>query len=99
MNNKYETNKASYRSCFDSKENSNNTLPLSIWRTAFASVLIETDESKMRQRISDACSAIQYRLNSPIEISVIERKSLRSAQDALAALLAVKPTFSLPAAS
>jgi hypothetical protein len=72
-----------YRSCFNLHGNPINTLVLSAWRTAFAAVLFETDKSKMTLVVSQAHAALAERLNSPVEISNIENKSMEAAQDSL----------------
>jgi hypothetical protein len=72
-----------YRSCFNLHGNPINTLVLSAWRTAFAAVLFETDKSRITLVVSSARAAIAERLNSPIEISGIENKSITAAQNEL----------------
>jgi len=57
--------KSLYRSCFNLNGNPPNTLVLSAWRTAFAAVLFETDESRMTLAVSNAHAAIAERLNGP----------------------------------
>jgi hypothetical protein len=63
-----------------------NSIPLSAWRTAYASALFETEQARMLSRIAEARSAIDERLQSPSEIGEIERKSIEAAQKGLAAL-------------
>jgi hypothetical protein len=63
-----------------------NNLPLSPWRTAYASAIFETDQGKISVRIAEALSAIEERLCVPAEISVVEQKSIEAARTALAAL-------------
>jgi hypothetical protein len=75
--------KTLYRSCFNLHGNPMNTLVLSVWRTAFAAVLFETDKSRVTLAISNAYAAIAERLNGQVEISVIENKSIIAAQNAL----------------
>ena len=72
-----------YRSCFNLHGNPMNTLVLSVWRTAFAAVLFETDKSRITLAISQAYAAIAERLNGQVEISGIENKSIIAAQNAL----------------
>ncbi len=70
-----------------SKEALVNNIPQSAWRTAYASALFETDQSKMPLRISDTRAAIAERLlNSPVEISGIEHKSIEAARQGLVTL-------------
>jgi hypothetical protein len=75
--------KTLYRSCFNLHGNPMNTLVLSVWRTAFAAVLFETDKSRITLAISQAYAAIAERLNGQVEISGIENKSIIAAQNAL----------------
>jgi hypothetical protein len=75
--------KTLYRSCFNLHGNPMNTLVLSVWRTAFAAVLFETDKSRITLAISNAYAAIAERLNGQVEISGIENKSIIAAQNAL----------------
>ena len=75
--------KSLYRSCFNLHGNPMNTLVLSVWRTAFAAVLFETDKSRITLAISNAYAAIAERLNGQVEISGIENKSIIAAQNAL----------------
>lgn len=72
-----------YRSCFNLNGNPVNTLVLSAWRTAFAAVLFETDESRITLAVSNAHAAIAERLNGPVEIRAIENKSITAAQNEL----------------
>jgi hypothetical protein len=81
--------KGLYRSCFNLNGNPPNTLVLSEWRTAFAAVLFETDESRMPLAVSDAYAAIAERLNGQVEISGIENKSIIAAQNALCKIAAM----------
>jgi hypothetical protein len=81
--------KSLYRSCFNLNGNPPNTLVLSAWRTAFAAVLFETDESRMTVAVSNAHAAIAERLNGPVEISGIEYKSILAAQNALCKIAAM----------
>ncbi len=81
--------KSLYRSCFNLNGNPLNTLVLSAWRTAFAAVLFETDESRMTLAVSNAHAAIAERLNGPVEISGIENKSILAAQNALCKIAAM----------
>jgi hypothetical protein len=81
--------KSLYRSCFNLNGNPPNTLVLSAWRTAFAAVLFETDESRMTLAVSNAHAAIAERLNGPVEISGIENKSIIAAQKALCRIAAL----------
>ena len=81
--------KGLYRSCFNLNGNPPNTLVLSAWRTAFAAVLFETDESRMTLAVSNAHAAIAERLNGPVEISGIENKSILAAQNALCKIAAM----------
>jgi hypothetical protein len=81
--------KSLYRSCFNLNGNPPNTLVLSAWRTAFAAVLFETDESRMTLAVSNAHAAIAERLNGPLEISGIENKSILAAQNALCKIAAM----------
>jgi hypothetical protein len=75
--------KSVYRRCFNLHGNPINTLVLSVWRTAFAAVLFETDKPRITLAVSNAYAAIAERLNSPVEIGGIESKSITAAQDAL----------------
>jgi hypothetical protein len=61
-----------------------NNLPLSSWRTAYASAIFETDQNKMPLRIAEALAAIEQRLRVPTDISPVEQKSIEAAQSALA---------------
>jgi len=63
-----------------------NSIPLSAWRTAYASALFETEQARMSNRITEARSAIEERLQTPSEIGAIERKSIEAAERSLAAL-------------
>ncbi len=81
--------KSLYCSCFNLNGNPPNTLVLSAWRTAFAAVLFETDESRMTLAVSNAHAAIAERLNGPVEISGIENKSILAAQNALCKIAAM----------
>jgi hypothetical protein len=63
-----------------------NSIPLSHWRTSFAAVLFETDQSRRKSRITDALGAIDERLQGLGEVVTIERKSIEAAQRSLAAL-------------
>ena len=81
--------KSLYRSCFNLNGNPPNTLVLSAWRTAFAAVLFERDESRMTLAVSDARAAIAERLNGSVEISGIESKSIIAAQNALCKIAAM----------
>jgi len=75
--------KGLYRSCFNLHGNPINTLSLSVWRTAFAEVLFETDKPRIMLAVSNAYVAIAERMNGPVEISGIENKSIIAAQNAL----------------
>ena len=75
--------KGLYRSCFNLHGNPMNNLVLSVWRAAFAAVLFETEKSRISLAVSNASAAIAERLNSPVEISGIENKSIIAAQNAL----------------
>ena len=75
--------KSLYRSCFNLHGNPINTLVLSVWRTAFAEVLFETDKPRIMLAVSNAYVAIAERVNGPAEISDIETKSIFAAQNAL----------------
>jgi len=85
------TPKALYRSCFNLHGNPTNTIALSAWRTAFAAVLFETDKSRMTLVVSQAHAALAERLNSQVEISGIETKSMQAAENALCKIAAVAP--------
>jgi hypothetical protein len=61
-----------------------NSFPLSQWRTSFASVLFETDQGRLKSRITDASGAIDERLRSLGGVGTIERKSIETAQRSLA---------------
>jgi len=63
-----------------------NLIPLSQWRTSFAAVLLETDQVRLKSRITDAVHAIDERLQSVGEVGTIERISIEAAQRSLAAL-------------
>lgn len=71
------------RSRFNLQGNPINALVLSAWRTAFAAMLFETDKSRMMLVVSQAHAALAERLNSQVEISDIEHKSIRAARNAL----------------
>jgi hypothetical protein len=70
------------------KEGPVNNIPLSRWRTDYASAVFETDQGRMSVRIAAALAAIEERKQSSPEISAIEQKSLEAAQKGLAALKA-----------
>src|SRR6185437_7883730 len=61
-----------------------NSIPLSEWRTCFAAVLFEADQTRFKSRIADALRAIDERLKSAEQIGTIERISIESAQRSLA---------------
>jgi hypothetical protein len=63
-----------------------NNLPLSSWRTAYASAIFETDQNKISLRVADAVAAIEERLRVPTDIGPVEQKSIEAAQSALATL-------------
>ena len=63
-----------------------NSIPLCEWRTFFAAVLFETDQVRLKSRITDAVRAIDERLQSVGEARGIERISLEAARRSLAAL-------------
>jgi hypothetical protein len=65
-----------------------NNIPLSRWRTDYASAVFETDQGRLSVRIAAALAAIEERKQSSPEISAIEQKSLEAAQKGLAALKA-----------
>jgi len=65
-----------------------NNLPLSRWRTAYVSALLETDRVQMPSRIAEALAAIEERFRSSLEIESIEHKSIDAARRALATLKA-----------
>jgi hypothetical protein len=65
-----------------------NNIPLSRWRTDYASAVFETDPGRLSVRIAAALAAIEERKQSSPEISAIEQKSLEAAQKGLAALKA-----------
>jgi len=60
----------------------------SAWRTAYISALFEKDTAKLAVRIVEARSAINERLNSPIEIGGPEHEALEVARQALRSLKA-----------
>ena len=65
-----------------------NIIPLSRWRTEYASAVFETNQGRMSVRIAAAFAAIEERKQSSPEISAVEQKSLEAAQKGLAALKA-----------
>lgn len=85
------TAKTLYRSCFNLHGNAANTLVLSAWRTVFAAVLFETDESRMALVVSQAHAALTERLDSQIEISSIEHKPILAARNALCQISTIEP--------
>ena len=62
----------------------------SAWRTAYISTLFEKDAVKLAVGILEARSAINERLNSPVEISATEHQALEVARQALRSLKAQK---------
>ena len=60
----------------------------SVWRTAYISTLFEKDAVKLAVGILEARSAINERLNSPVEISATEHQALEVAKQALRSLKA-----------
>jgi hypothetical protein len=60
----------------------------SAWRTAYISILFEKDAVKLAARIVEARSAINERLNSPVEIGATEHQALEAARQALRSLKA-----------
>ena len=61
------------------------------WRTAFATVLFETDKSRIGLAVLKAHAAIAERLKGSVEISGVENKSIAAAQDALCGLSKMAP--------
>ena len=82
------TSKGLYRSFFNLHGNPINTLPLSAWRTAFAAALFETDKSRMTLAVLQAQTALAERLESPGEMSTIERISIQAARSELSKISA-----------
>jgi hypothetical protein len=60
----------------------------SVWRTAYFSAIFETDPAKLTLNIADARAAITERLNSPTEVSRLEREAIEAARQKLATLKA-----------
>jgi len=63
-----------------------NSIPLCAWRTSFAAVLFETDQSRRKSRITAALGAIDERLQLVGEVGTVEQKSIEAAQRSLEAL-------------
>jgi len=80
--------KSFYRSFFNPHGNPINTLPLSAWRTAFASALFETDKSRTTLVVLQAQTALAERLNVLGEMSPIERISMQAARNELSKMSA-----------
>lgn len=85
------TAKTLYRSFFNLNGNPINTLPLSAWRTAFAAVLFETDQSRVTLVVLQAETALAERVKGPGEMSVIERISIQAARNELLKMSVVTP--------